>query len=203
MNCVADDPWPAAVSAVVAVCALGLTCWAQWRQRVHNRLSVKPHLQGIINSSRIQPVLGVLVENTGLGAAEIIEFRVYVDDMAVQATDSATYMAELYRLEIGGEKSYLESGIGITAGTTRRLFTYDPRADDTVADDAERQWNLGRSMRSLYRLRFEIEYQSMYGERLPPLVIDLTKNSPPDWVAQLPTVAPPSVIERARRSGRP
>tara|TARA_R110001583_G_C5620443_1_gene406224 strand:+ start:1346 stop:1828 length:483 start_codon:yes stop_codon:yes gene_type:complete len=68
-------------SEIIAVCALVFTIWQTRVQRLHNRISVKPHLfmftqkDKFKNSARIQ----VLFTNNGLGPAFINKFQVFLN----------------------------------------------------------------------------------------------------------------------------
>jgi hypothetical protein len=66
---------------VIAVAAIGLAVWEGIENRRHNRLSVRPRLDGGIEAGRDSngEYARMAVESTGLGPAVIDAFRVYFD----------------------------------------------------------------------------------------------------------------------------
>jgi hypothetical protein len=76
-------------SVVIAICAAGFTIWQTNVQRIHNRVSVKPHLFSLTsqqkkgNASRFQ----VILINNGLGPAFINKFQTYNKDVLIEAAD--------------------------------------------------------------------------------------------------------------------
>jgi hypothetical protein len=57
--------------ALIALSALGLAIWQGMVQRLHNRLSVKPHLVFHRNVQNDSPQIAILLTNSGIGPAVI------------------------------------------------------------------------------------------------------------------------------------
>lgn len=66
-------------TAVIAMCALGLTLWQANIARHHNKLSVKPHLTTWGRTDYENHVYSVELLNNGIGPAFIESFEIFVD----------------------------------------------------------------------------------------------------------------------------
>lgn len=72
------------LTVVVAVAAIALSVWEGYENRLHNRLSVLPHLDSSISTLRDGPAdstwtMIYALENTGLGPAVLHSIRVFRD----------------------------------------------------------------------------------------------------------------------------
>jgi len=98
-------------SAVIALCALGLSIWQGCLARTHNRLSVRPHLTTWTHSDADKGFYVVELINNGIGPAIIEEFTVKVDGGLVsgdrsEAIENALKIA-LPNLPYRSQQSYL------------------------------------------------------------------------------------------------
>src|SRR3989338_4510805 len=75
-------------SAVVAVCALGLTVWQAAITRRHNRLSVTPHLTTWTQFEQATGRYSIEILNNGIGPALIKSFSVQVDGQPIVGEES-------------------------------------------------------------------------------------------------------------------
>ena len=87
-----------AVTVVVAVAAIGLSVWEGYENRLHNRLSVMPHLEraeSTIRDSAEDSTYTMIyaVDNTGLGPAVLDNIMIYRDSVLFyDAQASGGYM---------------------------------------------------------------------------------------------------------------
>ncbi len=70
-------------SAVIAICALGLTIWQARIARQYNKLSVRPHLTTWIHFNKTNHVYVVDLLNNGIGPAFIKDFKLLIDGHAI------------------------------------------------------------------------------------------------------------------------
>ncbi len=66
-------------ATVIAVASLGVSVYAVWATRKHNRLSVQP-LLGLATRLRVGDTAGLLLSNVGLGPAKITNTELTLDD---------------------------------------------------------------------------------------------------------------------------
>lgn len=64
---------------IISVAAIAISVWSAIETRGHNKLSVKPNVIFVTQSSSADPEIGIFVENNGLGPAQIMETRIYLD----------------------------------------------------------------------------------------------------------------------------
>jgi hypothetical protein len=148
-----------AISAViVAIAALIVSIWTSAATRKHHRLSVTPHLGLDYFHSLDQPIKLNLVNN-GLGTAIIRDFTVCVDGVPLSGIGAEQLAKALARM-----------------GWTGRFFAYTLFPDDALSageqtvilsfPPTDRPSNERNTLRrSLSRVTFRINYESMYGDK--------------------------------------
>jgi hypothetical protein len=144
-------------TALIGICALGLTIYQAVLARKHNRLSVRPHLTRFTNLTS-QPGRGVLsvdLINKGIGPAFISAFEVYLDGNPI--TDVGAAVKEImptrhYHQQI----TTLTTDYALSAGESKSLLTLAVALDDgETVDQLEQQ---------LSRLDLRVNYESAYEE---------------------------------------
>lgn len=144
-------------TAVIGLCALGLTIYQAVLARRHNRLSVRPHLTRFTNLTT-QPGRGMLsvdLINKGIGPAFISAFAVYLDGNPITDVESAVKKilpARQYHHQI----TMLTTEYALSAGESKSLLTIA-----ITLHDGE---NLDRLEKELNRLDLRVDYESAYKE---------------------------------------
>jgi hypothetical protein len=144
-------------TAVIGICALGLTIYQAVLARKHNRLSVRPHLTRFTNLST-QPGKGVLsvdLINKGIGPAFISAFEVYLDGNPitdVKETVNKMLSTRQYHQQI----TLLTDDYALSAGESKSLLTIA-----VVLNDGE---SLDQIENELGRLDLRVDYESAYKE---------------------------------------
>ena len=69
---------------VLALCALGLTFWQAYISRVHNKLSVRPHLTLFFDNSTGGQEFHILLNNNGVGPALIRKSTLIIDGHEIE-----------------------------------------------------------------------------------------------------------------------
>lgn len=150
-------------SAVIALCALGLSIWQGCLARTHNRLSVRPHLTTWTHSDAEKGFYAVELINNGIGPAVIEEFTVKVDGMPIYGDRTEviekTLKIVLPNLPYRSQQSYLANGYVMAPKERCTIFavqfTGQPLPSKEFAQHAMNRGDL------------EISYKSFYGEKLP------------------------------------
>ncbi|QEY73082.1 hypothetical protein [Pseudomonas denitrificans (nom. rej.)] len=148
--------WTSWIAIGISLLALAATWWQAHLARVHNKLSVRPQLEG--HSHWEDGVYGLEVRNVGLGPAIITAARVYYRNGLVEGEgplviEKAFSYIPLCRL-LAHEFFY--SPYVLPAGQSIEVckLTYDPAIQDI-------EYFLGGL------LHLEIDYESAYSEKCP------------------------------------
>lgn len=171
MNCAAslasDINWAAWTPIGVSLLALGAILWQAHVARVHNRLSVRPMLEG--HSYSKSESYSLEVRNDGLGPAVITAARVYRSEKLVEGEGIA--LVENAFSGIAGcqlvSHEFIHTPFVLPAGQSIKVFevSYDPAIPDIEAHLAG-------------VLQLQLEYESAYKEKFPiyktrrPLISD-------------------------------
>ncbi len=73
---------------IIALLALGFSIWQGWQIRIHNKLSVRPHLTSWINTDAEKGYYTLELINNGIGPALIEEFLLKVDGKIITGQGS-------------------------------------------------------------------------------------------------------------------
>lgn len=150
-------------SAVIALCALGLSIWQGILARTHNRLSFRPHLTTWVHSDAEKGFYAVELINNGIGPAVIEEFSVKVDGKLVSG-DGTEPIAKalkivLPNLPYRSQQSYLATGYSMAPKERCTViavqFLGQPLPSKEFVEHAINRGDL------------EISYKSFYDERFP------------------------------------
>lgn len=145
-------------SAVVAMCALGVTFWQARIMRTHNKLSVRPLITSFMNQD-VKGETGYIsfdIENCGTGPAIIKNFILLYDGKEVVKNNINAYnrfLAEKIKSFAGTNIGCLVPEYPLASGRSFTLlsFHYDvQRHDVSFADN----------------LNVIIEYQSIYEDEI-------------------------------------
>lgn len=151
-------------SVIIALCALGFTVWQGFRQRKHDRLSVKPHIDFYEKFSHTDDnlIYTLFVQNNGLGPAIIRSHRVYKRS----GTNNENVEIENFEEELRNHLGYEISSIhtldlhddgGISANARHMLLAIHVKS-------LEHDGRARLKQRIYLGYVIEIEYESMYGE---------------------------------------
>ena len=89
MVCVFNSAWnwlTNNASNVIALCAFGATFWQAHISRVHNKLSVKPHLTLFIDNGQRGLEFNITLQNNGVGPALLTKFCINLNGHEIQNT---------------------------------------------------------------------------------------------------------------------
>ncbi len=148
----------ACCAALIAIAALYVAIEQARLTRKHNRLSVRPYLAMYRKEFKNHPIEYVL-ENRGLGPAIVKKFSVLVDDHKVDAANTNVVLRALELLSLSGD--------GIGGHLLVETDSLGANQSITILQFAKSKDNpeLYRAlMDKMPRLKFRIEYQSMYGD---------------------------------------
>lgn len=144
-------------TAIIGICALGLTIYQAALARKHNRLSVRPHLTRFTHRTT-EPGKGVLsvdLINKGIGPAFISAFEVYLDDKPITDVKEAVnkiLSARQYHQQI----TSLTDDYALSAGELKSLLTIAVALQDGDS--------LDQIEKELSRLDLRVDYESAYKE---------------------------------------
>ena len=114
-------------SAVIALCALGLTIWQACITRSHNRLSVRPHLTTWRHLDHANHSYSVDLINNGIGPAFVRSFKVFVDGHLIPGENYEPLQKALKILfpqyEHSSHQSFLGDGYSMAANEVRPLLS--------------------------------------------------------------------------------
>ena len=143
----------ASCATVIAVASLGVSVYAVWATRKHNRLSVQP-LLGLATRFRVGDTAGLLLSNFGLGPAKVTNTELTLDDDRI-GDFSKPYVDKLRsRLSVRPHATTLGGHPFLDTDYEQFLLSvdsYDPSQH--------------REFRELIEghLKIEIQYESIYG----------------------------------------
>jgi hypothetical protein len=149
--------------ALIALSALGLAIWQGIVQRLHNRLSVKPHLMFDRITQNHSPQIQIFLTNKGIGPAVITKFLISLDGKEVDVSPQSVWNNILGQLQIlavwGGGKIYF-AGEAISAGGNEKIF-----AMKTTHAETDPGFSTDDAFKELDRLQIEVKYESIYGDK--------------------------------------
>jgi len=150
-------------TAVIALCALGLSIWQGVLARKHNRLSFRPHLTTWTHSDAEKGVYVFEIINNGIGPAIIEEFSIKVDGKLISGEGAESIEKALKitipNLPYKAQQSYLGTGYVMAAKERCTVFAVQFSGQPLPSKDlVEYAFNRGD---------LEISYKSFYGERFP------------------------------------
>ena len=146
-------------SLLVAVSSLGLTVYAGYWTRYHNRLSLTPRLYFFPERTDQDPQVGLLLSNSGLGPALIRSWTVSVDDKPVGTLNDG-FLKAIQELKMPGKEVHYASFLVLEAGKKEFILSIN-----------QEQWkNLGEQdqkafLNGMKRIKVVIDYDSVYNER--------------------------------------
>lgn len=150
-------------TAVIALCALGLSIWQGVEARKHNRLSVRPHLTTWTHSDAEKGFYVVELINNGIGPAVIEEFSVKADGTLVSGDGSEpiekAMKIVLPNLQYQSRQSYLGKDYVMAPKERCTIFAVQflghPLPSKEFVEHAIKRCDL------------EIPYKSFHGEKFP------------------------------------
>lgn len=147
-------------SAIIALCALGLTIWQAKIARRHNKLSVMPHLTTWSQRDVANNRYSAELLNNGIGPALIEGFHIYVDGQLISGEGLEPIEKALKILfpqyQYASSQSFVAKGYAMAEKEERNLVTIVFQGDK-VPTPAEVE-------HASKRARLIITYKSVYGD---------------------------------------
>ena len=148
-------------SAIIALCAMGLTVWQACITRKHNRLSVTPHLTTWTHWDEAKNIYAIELLNNGIGPALINSFQIQVDGRPIIGEGNEPMEKALKILfpqyQYSSWQSFVSKGYMMSAKETRNLVT--------VQFHAEKLPKREEVEHATKRARVLIEYESIYKDK--------------------------------------
>tara|TARA_Y100000782_G_scaffold111330_1_gene139138 strand:- start:24 stop:575 length:552 start_codon:yes stop_codon:yes gene_type:complete len=162
------------VATIIAICAMLSTYLQAKYSREHNKLSVRPHLHLDYDHHNNDLFLEFHLSNNGLGPAIITSYRMTVNGIIMDTENPDETVKHLWALFRGAfpvnlsliTLHDLSHGEAIEAGKVITLMKLE-RID--VIDST--QLNLNIIKENIEHIKYEIQYESFYGENMPGLSI--------------------------------
>lgn len=155
--------------AVLTVITFAFSMWfalkAQKQGQNQHRQSLRPHLSVAIHRSLLNPMAVIVeVSNDGLGPAIVFAIRVFIDG-APHDGGSETEMTRAVALlgAVGPNVTLLQVGDWIPASKSINLLTFKPKF---IEVDGIPESSAAALNRDAARIRIEVDYQSVFGDRL-------------------------------------
>lgn len=163
-----------ASSILIALMALGFTVYQSSKQRKHERISVKPHLDFFESRSSLNDDISftLTLHNNGLGPAIIKRHKVYKGLKGMADWEQVDVRSELLNV-LSTEKIYtasFRSDFSIPANSKHTYLHISIKSKDQEA--AEQLASI------IYEYNVEIEYENMYGESFTLCTEENTKDKP-------------------------
>ena len=154
--------WTDYTALFVAVLALGLSVWSARETRIHDRLSVKPHIGISSEFDGTDEKNGIYLNINGAGPAVITDFNVFIGGTEVK-TDSLREASFIIKNQLN-----LDS-IGLKIAFPRPGI-YNPGEKHLIIGPARSITDLtlqdrGKLAANFSRLRFVVSYESLYEEK--------------------------------------
>ncbi len=148
-------------SAVIALCAFGLTIWQIIVTRSHNRLSVTPHLTTWTHSDKAKNIYAVDLLNNGIGPALINSFQIQVDGQPIigEGTEPMEKALKILfpQYQYSSWQSFVSKGYMMSAKEARNLVTVH-----FLGEKLPRPEEVEHATK---RVRLFTEYESIYGDK--------------------------------------
>lgn len=147
-------------SALIALCALGLTLWQIRTGICHNKLSVKPHLTTWSHEDHQNHQYSVELLNNGIGPAFFESFQIQIDGQPVSG-EGTELMEKVLKIlfpqyQYSAGKSYFSKGYIMAEKETRNLVSIEFYGN-TVPSAAEIE-------HAVRRTKLVVTYKSIYNE---------------------------------------
>ena len=154
-------------SNVIALCALGLTCYNLWATRRHNRLSVTPFLSGHTNKLMTDAGLTFSYEvtNSGIGPAKIKKFTLlrHGEEFPKTTDKFVEYTDTLIRAHLGNQLAY-NINHAFTFGEKTCLKPGETRKVAEIFFPGVNQSNQEDVLAKIEGMDLVIRYESFYGQ---------------------------------------
>ena len=151
------EKYTALSSMLIAVCALVISIWQSYSIQQHNKLSLRPYLEHVLNTN-LNGSWDIYIYNQGMGPAQVVGGYLKVD--GIEKPDFNSFLDAL-----GEDKSCY------TTGMIGRFYKVGD--EQVVLRTLHKSCFKSREELSemLSRVEIVLEYQSLYGEGYR-LVID-------------------------------
>lgn len=157
------EKWTAISTILMALCALGTSFWQGYTLKQHNKLSVRPMLQFEANFQRNSDnkiFYEVLVNNNGLGPAEVIEAKFilngHIYDTAHQLWPALGFELDPNCLGAGNVKRFYK-----VADQQMVIRTLDKSC--LLSDEQYQKLDQQLQIRLVYRSLYEEEFTVSWG----------------------------------------
>ncbi|MCG9711838.1 hypothetical protein L1D29_03265 [Shewanella insulae] len=153
----------ASAAVVIAFCALAVSIWQGYVMRLHQKLSVKPHIDIDYKFFPGKPI-EIRMLNNGVGPAIIKSFKVLYDGKSISENQTDAYLKVLKELktdtelEFKYEYNFPLKNEALSSGENEYLLQVE-----LVGEYDESATSRAKS--SLSRIGFKTEYECMYGNK--------------------------------------
>ena len=148
---------------VIAFCALFFTAYQTYATRMHNKLSVKPHLSESFDKI-LNPKDGVfnfVISNNGLGPAEITEWKALLNSVEIKFTEHTSVESAIKNLLKDRRFNY---SIG-TLGSGYVMSTNERKNVLSINCQIKDEEDFISVEKELNKLDLIVKYKSMYGNK--------------------------------------
>lgn len=156
------------LSALIAAYAALIADKAQKKAHKHDRLSVIPHL--VYQSSITENGPFVKIINSGLGPAKIIKLKVFFENNFIEDANDCGWeyvRKQLIPFQFKYFATGFHEGECLAVGNLENLIAFRPKENSQNTSFEQAQF-----VRALKKIKFEIEYESFYGDKQEPVVWD-------------------------------
>ncbi len=153
----------ALASAAIAVCALGVSLWQGYLTRLHNVLSVRPHVEVLFRGVYDEDQVKITLINNGLGPALITSLLAHHDGRTfpLNSDDSFSDLANLIAGSLPHTLEYLlpDAVTSLAPRSSMDLMVLRSSA----ADPAVRASGQAQLAEGIHSVAVSVLYKCMYG----------------------------------------
>ena len=143
-------------AGIIAICALFATLYQAYLSRVHNRLSVKPHLVATKVFFIGQPA-SISINNHGLGPAIITNLSLCYEDKVYQLNNDDSFKSFLDIFNVEAEMFIYDNDTAIGAGCEYLLLKHKEPLTFEMHQSLARSWDKVK-VKGKYKSIYDIEY---------------------------------------------
>lgn len=166
MSSLTNSDWIAISSAVVALCALAVSLWQGYLARRHSFLSVKPHIDVIVDVSTTG-TNDITLQNGGLGPAVIEGLELTLNGMTIRVRSDKDYLPLVDILRAAAPDSFFshalpDSSSIISPNDSLLIFRARSPAHQGQLFEAFNSLTDQACIRVQYKCLYGIKYESEY-----------------------------------------
>lgn len=158
------------LSLVIGICALGLSLWQGYQQKVQNHVAVEPRINAYFKLDGKTDQNGVYIFNNGLGPAYVESLKVVVDGEPVTEAMYGSFVGALNSMRLGTDCFTVggpRPNDSLKLGEEIGLIELSKNAPDSCAlvklllgEKVRRHLDFTLIVKSIYGDRFQYNFQS-------------------------------------------